>query len=171
MMRQLDENPILSSDQDEATSRTAEAHHAGLSVRLKDYTDELVERVSIGADPEPARLQLVKFLHDDLVAHLESERRVLYDAARQVGADTVVASLEVEHELLLSLIAGLDRADSGLEAALAAHAVTVLVTLRIHKEDTVLIPMLAAAGIDAPALLEDMIVQMATEYGSRFTYI
>lgn len=168
----MDEDPTLLSDQDETrTLRTSKDHHAGLRARLGEYTDELIEAVALGADSEPAQRQLVTFLTDDLLAHLESERRVLYAAALEAGADSLVASLEVEHELLARMIGDLERAAPGLDSALAGHAVMILVNLRIQKEETVVIPLLAAAGMDVRALLADTIVAMATEYGSRFTYM
>ncbi len=171
-MSHTEQDPALLADQDEArTLRTSKDHHAGLRARLGEYTDELIEAVALGADSEPARRQLVAFLTDDLLAHLESEQQILYAAAREVGADSLVASLEVEHDLLVRTISELERAAPGLAAALAGHAVLVLVGLRIEKEETVLIPMLAAAGIDVRALLADMVVRMATKYGSRFTYM
>lgn len=171
-MEQRSEDQSLSSDQDEArTARTTQAHHAGLQAQLRDYADELISDVSAGVEVAPARLRMLHFLHDDLLAHLESERRVLYEAARGVGADALVASLEEDHALLLTVMAQLDRATTGLETALSAHALVVLINLRIRKEETVLIPMLTGAGVNVSVLLEDMIVQMATEYGSRFSYI
>lgn len=171
-MNQANEEQSLLSDQDDArTPRTAEDHHAGLRARLTDYADELINDVAAGNDPEPARLRLAQFLHDDVLAHLESEKRVLYGAARRVGAGALVASLEVDHDFLLSTIARTSRVATGLEAALSAHALMVLFTLRIKKEETVLIPMLTEAGIDVSVLLEGMIVQMTTDYGSRFTYL
>lgn len=160
------------SDEDEArTPRTAHAHHAGLRAQLTDYAGELINDVSAGADVEAGRLRMLRFLHDDLLAHLESERRVLYGAAREAGLEPLVDSLEVDHEVLLQLIDQLGRAETGLETALSVRALMVLIDLRITKEETVLIPILTEAGIDVAVLLEGMIVQMAAQYGSRFTYV
>lgn len=171
-MSHEDEDQVLSSDEDEArTPRTAQAHHAGLQAQLKGYAHELINDVAAGADVEPGRQRMLGFLHDDLLAHLEAERRVLYGAAGQAGMEVLVASLEVDHQLLLDLIADLDRAAAGWETALTVHALMVLIELRIRKEESVLLPALAEAGIEVSVLLDSMIVQMATEYGSRFGYV
>lgn len=160
------------ADQDQArTLRTSGDHHAGLRSQLQEYTEDLVEAVSLGANSEPARQRLVGFFTNDLRAHLESERRVLYSAAREAHADSLAASLELEHELLMRSINQLEASAPGLESALAAHAVRTLVDLRIQTEEAVVIPMLAAAGRNPQALLADIVVEMASEHGSRFTYM
>ncbi len=40
----------------------------------------------------------------------------------------------------------------------------------MEKEDTIILPTLREAGVDVSALLDRMIVRMATDYDSHFTY-
>lgn len=73
-------------------------------------------------------------LRGDVLAHLETEERVLYEAARRVGARALMAALELDRQFLLSLVERIDKADTGLDAALSARAMVVLFALRMEKE-------------------------------------
>ena len=154
-----------------ATPRDSRGHHAGLWSALTQRTDALTATIDTGHDDPRSRSALVDFLRGDVLAHLETEERVLYESARTIGAHSLVAALEVDHQFLLRLIERIEKADTALEAALSARALAVLIALRIEKEETVVLPTLAQAGIDVSALLDHMVVQMATDYDSHFVYL
>lgn len=159
------------ADPTSSAPRDSRNHHAGLWSALVQRTDALTETVGAGRQDLRARAALVNFLRADVLAHLESEERVLYESARAIGAHSLVAALEVDHRFLLRLIERVEKADTALEAALAARALAALIALRIEKEDTVVLPTLAQAGVDVSALLDRMVVQMATDYDSHFVYL
>lgn len=96
---------------------------------------------------------------------------MLYEAARAAGAHALVASLETDHRFLLSLVEQIEKADTALEAALSARALVVLFALRVEKEETIVLPALTEAGVDITALLEGMVVRMASDYNAQFTYL
>lgn len=153
-----------------STPRAPDEHHAGLWSELVRRADALTAALTAGHGDRDAH-RLVTFLRGDVLPHLEAEERVLYEAARQVGAHDLVATLEVDHRFLLDLVAQIEKADTALEAALSARALVVLFALRMEKEDTVVLSALTEAGADVQGLLDRMIVTMASDYDSRFTYL
>lgn len=154
-----------------STDRASQDHHAGLWSGLVQRTDTLTSTARAGHDDPHAQHVLVEYLHGDVLAHLQTEERVLYAAARSVGAHALVATLEADHRFLLSLVDQIEKADTALEAALSARALVVLFALRVEKEEAIVLPALTDAGVDVTALLEDMIVHMAVDYDARFTYV
>ncbi|WP_324652481.1 hemerythrin domain-containing protein [Georgenia sp. H159] len=131
----------------------AHHHHADLWAELTSREAALVNAVATGGDDERPRRALVDFLREDVFAHLQTEELVLYNAARGVGAHALVAALELDHKSLLSLVEHIDQAATGLDAALSARALVMLFVLRMEKEETVLLPMLAEAGLDVSTLI------------------
>lgn len=171
-MTATDENDTPdAADPMSSAPRDSRNHHAGLWSALVQRTEALTETVSAGHEDRRARTALVHFLRADVLAHLETEERILYEGARTIGAHGLVAALEVDHRFLLRLIERVEKADTALEAALSARALAVLIALRIEKEDTVVLPTLSEAGVDVSALLDRMVVQMATDYDSHFVYL
>jgi len=171
-MSQTGQNYPTDAD-DPANSRPREPHdhHAGLWSALVQRADALTATVCAGQDDLHARTALVDFLRADVLAHLESEERVLYEAVRNVGAHRLVAALELDHRCLMNLVEQIERATTALEAALSSRALIVLIALRMEKEDTIILPALTQAGVDMSDLFDQMIVQMATDYDSHFTYL
>lgn len=154
-----------------ATRRLSDDHHAGLWSALVQHVDAVTAAVAAGQDDLDTRNALIEFLRSDVMAHLQTEERFMYAAARKIGSDALVATLELDHRFLMDLVHQITRADSLLQTALPACALVTLLGLRIEKEETVLIPTLRAAGVDVPDLLDAMIVAMATDYDSHFTYL
>ncbi|MPV35992.1 hypothetical protein GB881_02830 [Georgenia subflava] len=141
------------SRDDSSVSSAAHHHHAELWSQLAAREAALVNAVAAGHDHEEQRRALVEFLRGDVFAHLQTEEMVLYNAARGVGAHALVAALELDHKSLLSLVEHIDQAATGLDAALSARALVMLFVLRMEKEETVLIPALAEAGVDVSTLI------------------
>lgn len=152
------------------TARSSHDHHGRLWSGLNDRVDAVVQAVNAGRPHAPALAQLMTFVRDDVVAHLEAEQRVLYPAAREIGADLLVDALELDHRAAMNMAAELDQSTTSMQAAMSAHALVTLFGLRMEKEETILLPALERADVDVTALLEGMVVRMATEHDSRFTY-
>lgn len=135
-------------------SVAAHAHHADLWSELTQREAALVRAVLDGTDHHPAQQSLVEVLRSEVLPHLATEEEVLYSAARGAGAHALVASLEVDHRALLSAVEHVEHARTALDAALATRALVALFALRMEKEETVLLPTLAAARVDPGSLLQ-----------------
>jgi len=171
-MSPLDENgPTAADDPADSRPRDSHDHHAGLWSALVQRADAVTATVGTGHDDLHARSVLVDFLHGDVLAHLENEERVLYEATREAGAHSLVAALELDHRCLMNLVEQIENAATALEAALSSRALVVLFALRMEKEDTIILPTLTEAGVDVSDLLDRMIIRMATDYDSHFTYL
>ncbi|HET8795245.1 MAG TPA: hemerythrin domain-containing protein [Arthrobacter sp.] len=162
--------PADTDDVANAPTRDPHDHHAGLWTTLVQRADAVTATIDFDHENMQARSALVDFLRSDVLAHLETEERVLYAAAREAGAHSLVAALELDHRRLLDLVEQIEKTGDGLEAALLTRALVVLFALRMEKEDTIVLPTLTDAGVDVSALLDRMVVQMATDYDSHFTY-
>ena len=132
----------------------AHHHHLDLWAELTVREADLVNAVADGQEHQPAQRHLVDYLHGDVLTHLQTEERVLYNAARGAGAGPLVDTLELDHQSILTLVENIDQAKTGLDAALSARALMVLFALRMEKEESVLIPALTEAGVDVSILLQ-----------------
>ena len=114
----------------------------------------VIGAVARGADPEPSRGELLDYLTREVVPHLRTEERMVYNLARGAGERGLVAAMEVDHRALLRQVESIKKAATPLEAAMAARAFLVLFALRMEKEEKVLLPVLAAQGLDVRELIE-----------------
>lgn len=153
-----------------ATEHSSQSHHERLWTALVDRADSLTAAAD-GDEDRDARSALVEFLHGDVLAHLRAETGVLYQAARSIGAEHLVATLEADHRFLLKLVEEIEQADTEQEAARCARALVVLTALRIEKEETIVLPALVGSGVDVEVLLARVVSGMATDYDARFTYL
>lgn len=154
-----------------ATARVSADHHAGLWSTLVQRVDAVIAAVAVDHEDLGTRHALIEFLRGDVMAHLQTEERFMYAAAAEIGSDTLVATLELDHRFLMDLVHQIAQADTLLQTALLARALLTLVGLRIEKEENVLIPALREAGVDVPGLLDGMVVAMTTDYDSSFSYL
>lgn len=156
-----------------ANNRVSDDHHAGLWSGLIRRVDAVVAAASAdpGVEDRQLRDRLLDFLHGDVLAHLRTEEQILYSAARAAGLDALVAALELDRRFLMNLVTDIERSENVLQIALAGRALVTLVGLLIEKEETVLIPAMQDAGLNVSDLLDGMVVAMATNYDSRFTYL
>src|SRR5690625_2937367 len=152
------------------TTRSSDDHHERLRSELHERIDAVAHTVSSGHPHEPALARLMYFVRDDVLPHLEAEQEVLYPAARAAGNHDLVEALECDHRAVLTVIGEIDRSSTATQAALRAHTLGRLFSLRAEKEENILIPSLERAGVDVSELLDRVVVQMATEHDSRFTY-
>ena len=141
-------------DKPVSTPLTAEGRHAELWSQLTQRGSALIEAVARRTDTQPSRRRLLDYLDNEVIPHLRAEEEVLHTLARRAGERTVLAAMEIDHRALLRQVEHIDRAATPFDAALAARAVLLLFALRMEKEEKVLLPALARAGVDTAELLE-----------------
>lgn len=146
--------PVMSERGTNNITKAAEEHHAELWAELTARVYAVIEAVARGADPEPSRGELLDYLTREVVPHLRTEERMVYNLARGAGERGLVAAMELDHRALLRQVESLKKAVTPLEAAMAARAFLVLFALRMEKEEKVLLPVLAEQGLDVTELLE-----------------
>jgi len=143
----------MSAPETKNITTAAEEHHADLWAELTVRGYAVIDAVARGADPEPIRGEMLDYLRGEAVPHLRTEERMVYNLARGAGERGLVATLELDHRALLRQVETLERALSPLDAAMAVRALLLLFALRMEKEEKVLLPALAAQGLDIGELL------------------
>jgi hypothetical protein len=133
--------------------KAAEERHAKLWAELTARSDAVIDAVARGADPEPSRGELLDYLTGQVVPHLHTEERMVYNLARGAGERGLVAAMELDHRALLRQVESLRKAATPLDAAMTARALLLLFALRMEKEERVLLPVLAEYGLDVRELL------------------
>lgn len=134
-------------------TKAVQGHHAELWAKLTTRGDAVIEAVARGADPEPSRGELLDYLTGQVVPHLRTEERMVYNLARGAGERGLVAAMELDYRALLRQVESLRKAATPLDAAMAAHALLLLFALRMKKVEKVLLPVLAEHGLDVRELL------------------
>ncbi len=131
-----------------------EVHHGRIRTELAGLVDALASAVAARAPHEPARRQLVAFLRDELLLHLETERKLLHVVGSSFESTEKLAdSMAIGHRQILEQFHTLDEHDSGMDLAVAAGTILALIELRLETENIVLLPALAANGVDLETLL------------------
>lgn len=138
-----------------SVTAAAEAYHAELQAGLARRTEALVAAVATRTPHESAQRELVDFLRAELLPHAEVEETLLYAAASTEPTALLVRAMQDEHRMLAALIEEVEHATNGMDAAVAAGALLVLCDVRIEQENRLLLPALAAAGVDLNTLLTD----------------
>ena len=147
----------------EADARAAEAivaHHAAMDGTLRTHVARLESAVRTGRreDVERARAELVAWCRTDLVPHALAEEATLYPAASaRPAAALLISSMLAEHQQLLDLVTRLERAEAGVDAAVAAGSVLTLFESHLAKENELVVPLLATASdVSLAELLDGM---------------
>lgn len=135
-----------------------EIHHGSIRAELTGLVDSFVSVVDAREPHEPARSQLVTFLRDELLLHLETERKLLHVVGSGFESTEKLADfMAIGHRQILEQFHTLeeydDEHDSGMDLAVAAGTILALIELRLETENTVLLPALAANGVDLETLL------------------
>jgi iron-sulfur cluster repair protein YtfE (RIC family) len=146
--------PVMSERGTSNIMKAAEEHHVELWAELSARGYAVIEAVAQGADPEPSRGELLDYLTGEVVPHLRTEERMVYNLARGAGERGLVAAMELDHRALLRQVKSLRKPATPLDSAMAAHAFLLLFALRMEKEEKVLLPVLAEQGLDVRELLE-----------------
>lgn len=138
-----------------AALEAAREHHARLHTGLVERTEALIDEVVAGHGFADPRHELVGYLLDELLPHVEVEENLLYTgtATRQIAL--LVQAMEDEHRMIRTLIEELSQTGDGTRAICLASALVVLCAVRIEQEDKLLLPALAAYGLDLGVVLAD----------------
>jgi uncharacterized protein (DUF2249 family) len=135
---------------------TIRAHHAQLAAQLQERTAAVLHAAQHGDCAAP-RTRLHEWYRSELIPHAVAEERTLYNAAEQLESTALlVQGMLAEHQALVGLIADLARAEAPFDIALAAASAESLFTVHLAKENDLLLPALAASGVDLGALLDGM---------------
>lgn len=86
--------PVMSELGTNSVTKAAEEHHAELWSELTARVYAVIGAVARGADPEPSRGELLDYLTREVVPHLRTEERMVYNLARGAGERGLVATLE-----------------------------------------------------------------------------
>ena len=138
---------LASTPEDAAAVEAVEAHHTQLAGELAGRVTLLLD----AADRNPGtadgiRAGLVTFCDNELLPHAAAEEKALYpDAHGTTEARLLVDGMLAEHRRLVSLVEALRSAPSSVHAAAEARALQVLFEEHLEKENTLVLPLLAAA--------------------------
>lgn len=150
---------IASDPQDAAAVEAVVAHHTQLAGDLAGRAAMLIAAAE--RDPEAAdriRAELVAFCDRDLVPHAAAEEEALYPAARDLpAARLLIDGMLAEHRRITALVEALRTASSAVWAATDGRALQVLFEEHLEKENTLILPLVAASpDISLAGLLEGM---------------
>ncbi len=132
-------DPLL---KDEVVQAIAE-HHDVLLRQLTDRVAVLRETISVGADWEPALIELAEFLAGRVLWHAEMEERVAYPLASGVVDDeALVTALRADHQVIADLTDTLINAQDPGEALAAADAACRRLERHLALQNRALLPTL-----------------------------
>lgn len=136
---------------------TIRAHHDQLGRTMSDHTVTIVRSIDKLQSPSARQEVLVAFCAEEVLPHAEAEEETLYRVADTLPATRLLAqAMRDEHVLLRDRVDELERASTSGEAVAAAAALNVLFQSHLDKENELLLPALADAGVDLAALLDGM---------------
>lgn len=133
----------------------AREHHARLRAGLVERTEALVAAVSARRPFHQAQHDLVGYLRHELLPHVEVEESLLYTGTATQQIALLVRAMQDEHRMVRTLIDELSHTTDGTDALCVASALVVLCDVRIEQEDRLLLPALAAYGLDLATVLGD----------------
>ena len=124
-------------------------HHAQLADRLNQRVEALLDLV--GDDQlikaEAARQDVVAYLRREILPHAQAEEQALYPPAAALSEGRLlVAGMVDEHHALTGLVAQLAAAEAPVRAAALARAIDALFATHLHKENNLVLPLLADAS-------------------------
>jgi hypothetical protein len=128
-------------------------HHALLAAGLTERVETLIRLVESDhlLKAESARQDLVAYLKHEILSHAHGEEHELYPAfAALPESRLIIAGLVDEHHALADLVAELAAASSPVRTAAAARAIGALFETHLHKENELVLPLLAAALAGIP---------------------
>src|SRR5690606_27972026 len=159
---------IASDPQDAAAAEAVEAHHEQLAGELAGRVTMLLAAAEGDpAEAETVRAALVGFCDRDLLPHAAAEERTLYPAARDLPeARLLIDGMLAEHRRLTALVDALRTTGSPVRTAADARALQVMFEEHLEKENTLVLPLLAASSdISLAGLLAGMHELLGHEHG------
>ncbi len=160
---------ISTNEADSEAAETIVEHHAQMAGAIATLSETVIAAASAGAEGpvRDARDQLVDWCRTELLPHALVEGEVLYAAARaQVEGRLLIDAMVADQSSLDVLITQLE-SDDPVRIAAAAHALHVLLSLHIDKENNYVVPLLAATpGLSLADLLDQMHQRVDTPTGA-----
>ncbi|MFE9094275.1 DUF2249 domain-containing protein [Streptomyces sp. NPDC007264] len=137
---------LASDPEDAAAAEAVEAHHAQLAGELAGRVTMLLEAERDPDAAERTRAGLVTFCERELLPHAAAEESAMYPAAHgTVEGRLLVDGMIAEHRRIGALVEALRTAPSTARAAAEARALQVLFEEHLEKENSLILPLLAAA--------------------------
>ena len=115
--------------------------HAALLDALNDRTQALVDALAAHDSCARPRRELLEFLRDKLIPHIDFEADTLYRRDDQ-SIGLLVQALEVQHYVINLLIDEIAASDDCMNIAVSASSLVAMCTARIQQEDHILLPAL-----------------------------
>lgn len=153
---------VMSSDRNQETMQKMVAHHRVMATELGERVDRLAGSLDAGAGTAagnaPAELEAIRsYLDTELLPHARAEEAVVYPAAAAAGMEELVTAMVGEHRLIIERAGRLSAAEASGEALATARSIVALFTEHAGKENTLILPPLAAdPGVDLAALLKGL---------------
>ncbi len=120
------------------------AHHDEMATTLRDRVAALTATVRTGDAHEDQQRAVLDYLETELLPHAAAEEQALYPAGDSGLAALLVRSMRDEHVNLIAHVDAFRTASDGIEAATGASAILALFESHLHKENDLLMPILAA---------------------------
>lgn len=157
-------------DVEGAVQAAVEAHHDTLQGELIRRANALFDVVAARGAHEPVQRDLIDFLRGEVLPHAEAEELIFCEMAPDLQTTLLAQAMAAQQRQLTTLAGEVEHARTGIDAALAASALVALFMMRAEEENTVLLPALAASGIDLadllggqPQILGELTEAMASE--------
>ncbi|WP_418606804.1 hypothetical protein [Georgenia sp. SUBG003] len=129
-----------------ATTSTPVFDHSTLECELIRRTDALLAAVAAQEPHEPPLEDLVTFLHQEVLPHMEAEEEILHGSPAGAPTALLARAVTAQHGRLTDLVAEVGAARTGIDAVRAASAVVALFIAVADAEDALLLPSLTADG-------------------------
>lgn len=144
------------TDAQNAVLARIRAHHDQLGRTMSDHAVTIARSIDRLTSPAPRQAVLAAFCADQVLPHAAAEEKTLYAAAAGLPAtELLVRAMLEEHTTLRELAADLATATTPGEIVSASSALNALFQEHLKKENDVLLPALAAHGVDLESLLGD----------------
>jgi uncharacterized protein (DUF2249 family) len=133
------------------------AHHTELVTALRDRAEAFFRAVRQRDAWTEAERAFEQYVREEVLPHAEAEERHLYARAHlEASTALLVDGLLKEHRLLRRLADAAASHPDPLEAATQARVLAVVFAAHAEKEDDLLLPRLAASGVDLDEALAAM---------------
>jgi uncharacterized protein (DUF2249 family)/iron-sulfur cluster repair protein YtfE (RIC family) len=145
----MDDVVIAHTAADAAAARAVEQHHAELAGSLALRVEGLVAAAAHGnaTVAHRAQLDLVDWLHHELVPHARAEEEAMYPHAQVLPEGRLlVDGMLAEHVTIADTVAEIRDATDVVRAAVAARALQTLFDVHLAKENDLVLPLLLGAA-------------------------
>jgi iron-sulfur cluster repair protein YtfE (RIC family) len=130
------------------------AHHDEMATTLRNRVAALADVVRAGDAHADAHRAVREYLETELLPHAAAEEQALYPAGDTGVAAMLVRSMRDEHVNLVGHVDAFRTVSDGIDAATRASAILALFESHLHKENDLLVPLLAA---DSNVSLADLL--------------